>query len=168
MIGEQRINAALKQLIEQYAYKGPPYPNAYALVDRLKEQTPQELQYLITDLFEQITLFENKTLDATAEKQADGKYLVRISIQCDKKKADEKGVETTVPMNDYLEIGAFAKPEPGKRYGKSLHRERVQLTDGKHALEFVVDELPFQAGVDPRNLLIDTVPADNLKKVTIK
>ncbi|MFN6400559.1 MAG: M1 family aminopeptidase [Planctomycetota bacterium] len=168
MIGEQRINAALKQLIEQYAYKGPPYPNAYALIDRLKEQTPEELRYLITDLFEQITLFENKTLDATAEKQADGKYLVRISIQCAKKNADEKGLETVVPMNDYLEIGAFAKPEPGKRYGKSLHRERVQLTDGKHELEFVVDELPFQAGVDPRNLLIDTVPADNLKKVTIK
>jgi hypothetical protein len=42
------------------------------------------------------------------------------------------------------------------------------LTDGKHELEFLVDELPHQAGVDPRNLLIDAVPADNLKKVTIQ
>ena len=168
MIGEERINAALKQLIEQYAYKGPPYPNAYALVDRLREQTPEELRYLITDLFEEITLFENRTLEAAAQKQADGKYLVRISIECAKKKADEKGAETFIPMNDYVEIGAYAKPEPGKRYGRTLHRERVQLTDGKHELEFLVDELPHQAGVDPRNLLIDAVPADNLKKVTIQ
>jgi hypothetical protein len=168
MIGEQRINAALKQLIEQYAYKGPPYPNAYALVDRLREQTPEQLRYLITDLFEQITLFENKTLQATAQKQADGKYLVKITVECAKKKADEKGQETDAPMDDYLEIGAYAKPESGKRYGKLLYKERVQLTAGKHDLEFVVDELPHQAGVDPRNLLIDTVPADNLKKVTIQ
>ncbi|MFN9508090.1 MAG: M1 family aminopeptidase [Planctomycetota bacterium] len=168
MIGEQRINAALKQLIEQYAYKGPPYPNAYALVDRLREQTPEQLRYLITDLFEQITLFENKTLQATAQKQADGKYLVKITVECAKKKADEKGQETDAPMDDYLEIGAYAKPESGKRYGKLLYKERVQLTAGKHDLEFVVDELPHQAGVDPRNLLIDTVPADNLKKVTLQ
>jgi hypothetical protein len=168
MIGEQRINAALKQIIEQYAYQGPPYPNAYALVDRLREQTPEELRYLITDLFEEITLFENRTIEAVAEKQADGKYLVRLMVECEKKKADAKGVEEVVPMNDFLEIGAYAKPESGKRYGKLLHRERVQLVGGKHELTFVVDELPYQAGIDPRNLLIDLVPADNLKKVTFQ
>ena len=168
MIGEQRINAALKQLIEQYAYKGPPFPNAYALVDRLREQTPEQLRYLITDLFEEITLFENKTLEATANKQADGKYLVKITVECAKKKADEKGQETDASMDDYLEIGAYAKPESGKRYGKLLYKERVQLTAGKHDLEFIVDELPHQAGIDPRNLLVDTVPADNLKKVTLQ
>ena len=71
-------------------------------------------------------------------------------------------------MDDFLEIGAYAKPESGKRYGKQLYRQRVQLTAGKHDLEFVVDQLPYQAGIDPRNLLIDKVPADNLKKVTLK
>jgi ABC-type transport system involved in multi-copper enzyme maturation permease subunit len=168
MIGEQRINAVLNQLIQQYAYKGPPYPNAYALVDRLREQTPEELQYLITDLFEEITLFDNKTLEAVAKEQADGKYLVKIKVECVKKKADEKGKETDASMDDYLEIGAYAKPESGKRYGKLLHKQRVQLTGGKHELEFLVDELPHQAGVDPRHLLIDLVPADNLKRVTIQ
>jgi hypothetical protein len=137
-------------------------------VDRLREQTPEELQYLITDLFEEITLFDNKTLEAVAKEQADGKYLVKIKVECVKKKADEKGKETDASMDDYLEIGAYAKPESGKRYGKLLHKQRVQLTGGKHELEFLVDELPHQAGVDPRHLLIDLVPADNLKRVTIQ
>jgi len=65
-----------------------------------------------------------------------------------------------------VEIGAFAKPESGKRYGKLLYRKRVQLNQGVHELEFFVDELPHEAGVDPRNLLIDRVPDDNLMKVT--
>lgn len=51
MIGEARINAALKDLIEKFAYKGPPYPTSYELVDRLRDQTPEELKYLIKDLF---------------------------------------------------------------------------------------------------------------------
>ncbi len=168
MIGEARVNAALKQIIDEYAYKGPPYPNAHALVDRLREQTPEELRYLIKDLFEEITLFENKTSKAEVERLENGKYRVRLEVECMKKKADEFGKETEVPMNDYLEVGAYAKPESGKRYGKLLYRERVLLEGGKHTLEFEVDELPHEAGVDPRHMLIDPVPADNLKRVVLK
>lgn len=168
MIGEARINAALKDIISKYAYQGPPYPNAYILIDRLRAQTPPELQYLIKDLFEDITLFGNRAVEATSEKLEDGKYRVKMRVLCEKYKADAKGNESSVEMDDYLEIGAFAKPEPGKRYGKLLHRERVQLTGGTHELEFVVEGEPYKAGIDPRNLLIDRVPDDNLVRVTSK
>jgi len=167
MIGEQRINAALKDIIEVYAYKGPPYPTSHVLVDRLRKQTPDELQYLIKDLFEDITIFANRTLTANATKQDDGKYLVQIEVECSKFKADEKGLETETEMDDWMEIGAFDKPEQGNRYGELLHRERVQLKSGKHKLEFTVDSQPFQAGIDPRNFLIDRMPDDNMKKITI-
>jgi ABC-2 type transport system permease protein len=168
MIGEQRINAALKDLLNVYAYQGPPYPNAHALVDRLRAQTPEELQYLIKDLFEDITIFANRTLSAKATKQSDGRYLVEIEVECTKFKSDEKGSETECEMNDWMEIGAFAKPESGKRYGELLHRERTQLTSGKHSLKFMVDKEPYQAGIDPSNLMIDRIPDDNLKRVTIQ
>ncbi|MFN9435261.1 MAG: M1 family aminopeptidase [Planctomycetota bacterium] len=168
MIGEERVNAALKSIIDNYAYKGPPYPNAYALLDRLREQTPPQLHYLLRDLFEEITLFGNRTTKATATKTDDGKYRVKIAIECKKFKADAIGNETEADMDDFVEIGAFAKAESGNRYGKLLHRQRVQLAQGTHELEFVVDQLPHQAGIDPRNLLIDRVPDDNLMKVTLE
>ena len=37
-------------------------------------------KYLIKDLFEDITLFSNRTLDATAHSRADGKYDVTIKV----------------------------------------------------------------------------------------
>ncbi len=74
MIGEDKVNAALRKLIQQYAYNAPPYPTSWALVDALSEQTPPQYQYLIKDLFEDITLFSNRTLDATARRRPDGKY----------------------------------------------------------------------------------------------
>lgn len=168
MIGEQRINAVLKDVIDNFAYKGPPYPTSHALVDRLRAQTPEELKYLIKDLFEDITIFANRTLESKATKREDGKYLVQLEVECMKYKSSEKGAETEAEMNDWVEIGAFAKPEAGKRFGKLLHRQRIQLTSGKHKLEFTVDDLPYQAGIDPRHLLIDKDPDDNLRKVSLE
>ncbi len=168
MIGEERVNAALQSIIQKYAYQGPPYPNSYVLIDALKAHTPEELHYLIKDLFEQITLYGNKTLEATATKTEDGKYRVKIKVECEKLNADSKGKETSVAMDDWLEIGAFSKPEPGQRYGKLLHRQRVQLSSGVHELEFTVDSRPDKAGIDPQHLLIDRMPKDNLKTVEIK
>jgi aminopeptidase N len=65
MIGEDKVNAALRSLVEQFGYQGPPYPTAVDLIAALREQTPPELQYLLHDLFEQITLFGNRTVSAT-------------------------------------------------------------------------------------------------------
>jgi aminopeptidase N len=113
MIGEEAVNRALRKVIQQYAYNAPPYPTSYALVDALREETPPHLQYLIKDLFEDITLFSNRTLDATAVKRPDGKYDVTIDVETHKYKADAKGNETEVAMDDWIDIGAFR--QTGKR-----------------------------------------------------
>jgi hypothetical protein len=43
----------------------------------------------------------------------------------------------------------------------------VHLTQAKSTHTFTVDGLPDQAGVDPFALLIDRIPDDNVKKVTV-
>jgi len=167
MIGEDAVNRALRKVIQRYAYNAPPYPTSYALVDALREETPPNLQYLIKDLFEDITLFSNRTVDATAVKRADGKYDVTINVETHKYKADAKGNETEVAMNDWIDIGAFAKPEKGRKYGKTLYRDRVHVANNKSTYSFTTAELPDEAGVDPFLLLIDRLPEDNTKKVTL-
>jgi ABC-type transport system involved in multi-copper enzyme maturation permease subunit len=167
MIGEDAVNRALRKVIKEYAYNAPPYPTSYALVDALREETPPHLQYLIKDLFEDITLFSNRTLDATAVRRADGKYDVTINVETHKFKADAKGNETEVPVDDWIDIGAFAKPEKGLKYGKTLYRDRVHIANNKSTYTFTTAEAPDEAGVDPFLLLIDRVPDDNTKKVTM-
>ena len=121
-------------------------------------------EYLLKDLFGDITIFSNRTLDATAEKRPDGKFDIKLDIETHKYKADDKGNETE---RDEIEIGAFAKPEKGKKYVKTLYRQRLHLTSTKSTQTFTVDELPDQAGVDPFLLLIDRVPDDSTKKLTL-
>src|SRR5262249_37172482 len=126
MIGEETVNRALRKLIARYGYADPPYPTSWALLDDLRSgMTPEEQQYLIKDLFEDITLFSNRALTATAQKRTDGKYDVTVEVEAQKFKADPKGNESEVPVDDWIDIGAFAKPAKDKKYGDTLYRERV-------------------------------------------
>jgi hypothetical protein len=88
-------------------------------------------------------------------------------VDAKKFKADEKGEEHEVPVNDWIEIGAFAKPPHGKKYGKTLYRDRVLMKSGAATYTFSVDEAPDKAGIDPFLLLIDRIPDDNTKTVDI-
>jgi len=167
MIGEDAVNRALRNVILRYAYASPPYPTSYALVDALREQTPPNLQYLIKDLFEDITLFSNRALEARAVKRADGKYDVTLNVEARKFKADAKGNETEVPVDDWIDIGAFAKPARGRKYGDTLYRERMHITQRNSTFTFTTAQLPEKAGIDPFALLIDRIPEDNVKNVTM-
>jgi len=137
-------------------------------MDALREQTPSDKQYLLEELFYDITLFSNRALTATAHKRSDGKYDVTVNVETHKYKADEKGAETEIPVNDWIEVGALAAPEKGKKYGNVLHRERVHMTTGKATYTFTSDTEPDKAGIDPLLLLVDRVPDDNLMKVTVQ
>jgi aminopeptidase N len=164
-IGEDAINRALRKLIARYGYAQPPYPTSWDLVDALREQTPLQDQYLLKDLFEEITLFSNRALSATATKRADGKYDVTVVVETHKYKADTKGVETEVPVDDWIEVGALAAPQQGNRYGKVLARQLVHMTGTHGVYTFVTSDLPEKAGIDPLLLLVDRLPDDNLKRV---
>ncbi|MEM0927271.1 MAG: hypothetical protein AAGJ83_14600, partial [Planctomycetota bacterium] len=80
--------------------------------------------------------------------------------------AQDDGSESEIEMDDEVEIGAFAKPAQGSKYGRVLYRERIRLTTGKHQHTFVIDEVPHEVGVDPFALLIDRVVGDNVKRAT--
>jgi len=165
-IGEKAVNNALRDLTTEYAYRKPPYPTSYALVDRLRANTPDSLQSTIKDLFEQITIYDNRATATTAKKRKDGQYDVTVTIQTEKLRADSLGRETTLPLNDLIDVGVYGKPAEGKKIGKLLAIQRTRMKAKTGTYSFVVKELPYEAGVDPLSYLADRIPADNLKKVT--
>lgn len=61
-----------------------PYPATRLLVDALRAQTPPDLEYLITDGFESIVLYDHKALSATVTPTADPKFKVTLTVQARK------------------------------------------------------------------------------------
>jgi ABC-2 type transport system permease protein len=62
-------------------------------------------------------------------------------------------------------VGVYAAAKEGEE-GEPLYLERHRLRSGAQQLRVKVKGEPAQAGIDPRHLLIDVQPEDNLAQVT--
>jgi ABC-2 type transport system permease protein len=164
MIGEKNVNQALRSLIDSFAYKQPPYPTSLSAIDAFKKATPDSLQYLINDLFENITLFSNRVQEANY-KQTGSEYEVTIKTSSEKFNADSLGKETNKPIADYIDIGVFAEPTSKKNLGTALVMQRLLINKKENTFTFKTKAKPYQVGIDPYNYLIDRIPDDNVKKV---
>ena len=167
MIGEENVNKALKNMVDSFAYRQPPYPGSYELVNRFEAVTPDSLKYLITDLFKKMTVFNNRVMDASAVKKGNG-FDVTFKVRTDKMYADSLGSETKIGVQDWIEIGVFAKAENGEKIGKALHLEKVYFSKIERTFTIHTKVEPAQVGIDPYYYLIDRVPGDNLKKVNLQ
>jgi ABC-2 type transport system permease protein len=156
MIGEDAVNTALRRFYEKHANSGPPYPTSPELVAELQAVTPDSLQYLITDLFETITLYDIENDSVTARRRGD-QWEVTLTATAKKMRADSVGNETEVPMHDLVEVGVFAKASEDGRFGKALHRAKHWIRSGqqKIVVTFPASEGdPARAGVDPDHRMI--------------
>ncbi len=170
-IGEDKLSLALHNFLMRYRYANAsnsvtePYPDTRLLVEAIREQTPPELQYLITDGFESIVLYDNKALTATVTETPDKKYKVILNVQARKVKADGNGNESPMTLNDYIDIGVFTGKKDEE---KPLYLKKEKLTQEKQTFEIVVDQMPTRAGIDPYNKLVDRISDDNIIDVTKK
>jgi hypothetical protein len=160
-LGEDAVDAALAKLVAKWKFRGPPYPDARELVALFREAAPPEYQYVVADMFEEITLYENRAASATYEKRADGRFDVTVSVRAKKLRASETGVETEVPVADYIDVGVLGAK------GKVLALRREKIETPEATFTFVVDEEPSKAGIDPLDKLVDRAPDDNVIKVEL-
>jgi len=167
-LGEERVNRALRTVLERYKFKGAPYPRSLDLIQAFRaEATTPEEQALITDLFERITIYDLKTVTPTAVRRADGKWDVTVPVEARKFYADGKGVERPAGISERIEIGLFtAEPGLGSFDRRNvIMMERRPLRPGRQVLRFVTDRKPTHAGVDPYNFYIDRNSGDNVAPV---
>jgi hypothetical protein len=127
----------------------------------LRDETPADYRYLIEDLFETITLYDNRATSATIESAADGAWDVTVHVVARKFRSDERGAQSELQFADYMDIGAL----DGE--GNALFIERRKLPRGESEQRFHVRERPAKVGVDPLNKLIDRQSDDNVVAPTL-
>jgi len=160
-IGEENVNLALKRFVEVHAYSDPPYPTSIDLMKQFRAVTPDSLQPLLYDMFESITLFSNRVSDASYRQLEDSKYMLYLTIESKKFRADSIGVETEIAVDDWIDIGVYAKDS--KERSKPIYFERHKINKSKMEFKIMLDSEPGRAGIDPNFLLIDRFPEDNIK-----
>lgn len=167
-IGKERVNLALRRFFEKYGAGAVPLPTSLELYRELQAVTPDSHQYLLHDFFETNTFWDFETKQAAATEQTEsGSWQVTLDVRARKFVIDETGVETEMPMNDWVEIGIFAPAEDEEKQGEPLYLQMHRLVSGQQTITVTVPKKPARAGIDPSQLLIDLKMRDNVKKVKL-
>jgi len=185
-IGEKKFNNVAKRFAEKHQFNGAPYPVAKEFVDDIREVTPDSLKYLIKDMFETITLYDNEVKESSYTKLADGTYEVNINAQVIKARSNAKGklkykneagdsisftpkdkkkALNSLPLADYVEVGVFGENDSENNQPKVLYLKKLKITGIDNDFKVVVKEKPVEVGIDPFNKLIDRDTQDNRKSV---
>ena len=167
-IGEQALNRALQRFLQAKAFQQPPYTTSAELLQTIRTEARPDQQGLITDLFERITFYDNRVVSAQARKRPDGRFEVMVQTQAAKLQADGTGKEHAVPLDDWIEVAIYGVPASENAPAPVLALQRQHVTSTTPSFTMTVDRLPIEAGFDPDNKLIDRVPADNRKPVTLR
>jgi ABC-2 type transport system permease protein len=186
-IGEKVLNNAIKTYVEKVQFQEAPYTTSIDMVNHIKAVTPDSLQYVIKDMFETITLYDNRILDVKSTEMDNGKYKVDIEFNVSKYRNDEKGKRfysekgrdsitylaegkkkplLSVKLEDYIDIGIFTEDDTdGKKKERILYLKKHKITKINNKISIIVDEKPTEVGLDPFNILIDTRSDDNRQKL---
>ena len=181
-IGEKKLNSALQKYVEKVQFQKPPYTTSLELETFLKEATPDSLQYIFKDMFETITLYDNRIDSVKVVPLNNGKYKVDIAFNVRKYRNNEKGKiyfdtpletltlsekqESSTHLNDFIDIGVFAKNISENGIEEvPIYLKKHRITHIKNKLSIIVDKKPIAVGVDPYNKLIDRDSEDNRRAI---
>jgi ABC-type transport system involved in multi-copper enzyme maturation permease subunit len=159
-IGQDQVRAALRSLLEKYGPR-PGQVTSLDLYRELQAVTPEASRWLLHDLFETNTFWQLQTDAVRADQTAGGAWQVTLDVKTRKLAIDEAGIETTLAMDDWVEIGVFAGDD-------SVYLQKHRIRSGKQTITVTVPSKPTRTGIDPRFLLVDWETEDNIGRVRVK
>ena len=169
-IGERPLHAALRRLLEQHRRPGAPLATTLDLYRELQAVTPDSLQYLLHDLFEVNTYWELEIQDAIAVRTGGSTWQLTFTVGARKVVDDSAGVQTEVPMNDWVPIGVYSPSGEDEEVlsGKLLYKQLHRIRTGTQTITLTVPQAPGGVAIDPYQLLIDLNTENNYRKVMLK
>lgn len=164
-ISEDSLNLALRRFIRDWncfeeSRPAERYATTLDLLDYFREVTPDSLQYTITDLFETVTLYENKWIDGHFEKKAADRYQVELQVEAMKYRVDSLGNENPTANNDWIDIGVYGLAADGR--DTLLYLQPHKIVDKITTIEILVDQQAVRAVIDPLYKLMDRDVKDNV------
>ncbi len=152
-IGEDRLNEAFRNYLDEWRFRDAPYPTSADLLKHIRAVTPDSLQSVIHDMFETITLFENKAESAEYREIDSTTYEVTLKVTAEKLRADSVGNEHVIPIDDWIDIGIYGRDE--NRKDKLLYLKKHRITQKENTFNINLNERPRKESIDQLNKIND-------------
>lgn len=158
-LGEQRMNNALRRLLDKHAYPGRKATADDLTNELYYEASANEVKF-IKECLEKVITYSLKVNIASCKQLANGQYKLQLTINIDK--TDEQNNLRLVPDND-IDIAVFDE-QPGDPAWNSnpLYLHKHHFSNTTTTLDITVNKRPKAVAVDPYAYLPDADLSDNL------
>jgi ABC-2 type transport system permease protein len=103
--GEERLNGALREFLGRVRFQEPPYTTSLELYAHLRATTPDSLHGVLADMFEHVTLYDNRAREDFGE----ALYLAKHRITWGRQRIEVE-VEGTPVRGDRPDAAADRPP----------------------------------------------------------
>jgi hypothetical protein len=131
------------------------------LIEYFRNVTPDSLHYVIRDLFETITLYENKITQAEYQMVSNDLYEVSITLDLHKHQFDSAGIAHQVKINEWVDLSIYEEVEGGTE--KLIYSKEIHVTNKITKVKMQVDKKPGKCVLDPKRKTMDREFDDNSK-----
>jgi hypothetical protein len=162
VLGESVMNSAVREVLDRWRFRGPPYPTSYELRDALLRHASPEHHEFVRDVLERIVVWDLRATSAVVTPTPEGRWSVTLAYRATKYLANESGEEQEAPFEGSVDIGVFAEgPSSATWDDEPLYLAKHAIHSGEGKVTVVVDREPVRAGVDPLVKLVDRKSDDN-------
>jgi ABC-2 type transport system permease protein len=155
-VGEDKLNSILKEFLGKYKFRTDQYPTSTDLITHLKNSMPIEFHYIIKDIMETITFYDNKIIDI---KELPNNLLeIRFSIH----RMDNNQKNKVDVANVFLTVGQYDSD------GNLLQIEEVKATSGENSITIKKKPGATHILLDPLMHFIELDVEDNRHNIVTK
>ena len=162
LIGEEKVNKALRNLILKYRH--PVRPTSLHLLNEYYEVSDSSDHAIITDLFARVVFHEFKLNSVNVEKTGNT-FKTELDITSIKYVLNEEtNTEFTETINDSIEI-AFYSGYPDSENKNMTFITKVKLTSEQSSISIESNHKPKFIKIDPNRYRLDRSIEDNIIEV---
>lgn len=160
LVGQDKLEKALANLLNEWRYRPAPYPTAKEFLEHLKRELPAHSHTYLDDLFLTITNWRLQTKEAKTWITDNGKWILQAKVNVSKWHTKGLGEEIQGEMNTQIPITVFRN----EKYTADsiIHQKWISLESGENEITLTLDEKPSKFGIDAYLYLPDANPYDNV------
>lgn len=155
LLGEEKVNQALKSFYNKYAYPNKP-PVSTDLINEFYTVADKGLHAKIDELFKQIVTYDLSLLAAGSVQNTDGSYTVDIDASALKSVEDGKGKNERILFTEPIEAAIFFA-------NNKKQIVILKADDNKVTSKLVFPDKPLKVVLDPEGKFLDKSEEDNQK-----
>ena len=161
LVGEKAIEASFQSFLEEWRYRPAPFPTAEDFMIHLQRQVPERYHPQLVDIFEKVTRWDLRMVEAKAEPLEEGRWQVRAVIDVRKFYTSGLGEEREVDFATPVSVALAT----GRRFSEEsmLATKRIVPSSGR-------SEVVIECGARPRFIALDVdvlLPDTNLNDQVI-